>query len=83
MSINAADIMRQAYETAEAVKNQKLDPEGGLAVAAIIGKQVDVMRTVVDYMRVSGDAALVQKGGDVFIGTETPKSLLTGPTGPR
>ena len=77
MSINAADIMRQAYETAQAVKEGKLDPEGGMAVAALVGKQVDVMRTVVDYMRLTGDPDLTQKAGDVFVGTETPRSLLT------
>lgn len=78
MSINAADIMRQAYDTAQNIKEGKLDAESGLAVAALVGKQVDVMRTVVDYMRLAGDPKLTETGGDVFIGAENPKQLTDG-----
>src|SRR5690606_24448353 len=78
MSINAADLMRLAYETAQKIKNGKLDPEGGMAIAALVGRSTEIMRTVNDYMRLNGDATIITKGGDVFIGTETPKAL-TGP----
>ena len=73
MSINAADIMRQAYEAAERIKDNKLDPESGLAVAALVGRQVDVMRTVVDYLRLTGDTKLTTASGDVFVGVESPR----------
>lgn len=78
MSINAADIMRQMYDTAEAVRTGKLDPESAHAVAQLGGKQIDVMRTVVDYMRVANDAKVTEIGGDVFVGAENPKALTHG-----
>ena len=75
MSINAADIMRQLHETAAAVKDGKLDAESALAIASVADKQIGVMKTVLDYMRLSGNATLLDKGGDVFIGTEALKQL--------
>lgn len=78
MSINAADIMRQLHETATAVKDGKLDAESALAIASVADKQIGVMKTVLDYMRLSGDAKLAEVGGDVFIGTESPKQLTHG-----
>lgn len=75
MSINAADIMRQAYEAAEKVKDSKLSPEEGVAVAALVGKQVDVMRTVIDYLRLSGDTKLAEVTGGVFTGSENPRAI--------
>lgn len=78
MSINAADIMRQLHETAAAVKDGKLDAESALAVASVADKQIGVMRTVLDYMRLSGDAKLTEVGGDVFVGSENPRQLTHG-----
>ena len=73
--VNAADILRQLHETAQAVREGKLDPESAMAVAMIGAKQVDVMRTMIDYMSVSNDAKLIEASGDVFLGTENPKQI--------
>lgn len=78
MSINAADIMRQLYETAAAVKDGKLDAESAQAIATVADKQIGVMKTVLDYMRLSGDANLTVNAGDVFVGTEAVKQLPNG-----
>ena len=73
MSINAADILRQLHDAARQVREGKLDAESALAVSALAGRQVDVMKTVVDFMRVANDPKLADVGGDVFIGTESPR----------
>ena len=78
MSINAADIMRQLPETAEAIKNGKLDAESGLAVAAIADKQIGVMNTVLKYMHIAADPTLTTNAGDVFVGTESVKLISNG-----
>ena len=78
MSINAADIMRQLHETAEAIKNGKLDAESGLAVAAIADKQIGVMNTVLKYMHIAADPTLTTNAGDVFVGTESVKLISNG-----
>lgn len=73
MSINAADILRQLHDTARQVREGKLDPESAMAVSALAGRQVDVMKTVVDFMRVANDDKLANIAGDTFVGTESPR----------
>lgn len=73
MSINAADILRQLHDTARQVREGKLDAESALAVSSLAGRQVDVMRTVVDFMRVANDDKLVNIAGGTFVGVESPR----------
>lgn len=75
MGINAADIMKQLFDTAEAVRQQKIDPEEALAVSALAGRQVEVMRTVIDYAKQMDDKTLKESAADVFLGTPNPRLL--------
>ena len=75
MSINAADILRQLHVSAEAVRTGKLDPDSAQAIASLATQQVNVLRTVVDYLKITKDQELTQISTDVFVGTEQPKGL--------
>lgn len=75
MSINAADILRQLHVSAEAVRIGKLDPDSAQAIASLANQQVNVLRTVVDYLKITKDQDLTNVSTDVFVGTETPKVL--------
>lgn len=70
--MNAADILTQLQTTARKVADGKLDPDSAMAVAAIGNVQVGVLRTVVDYLKVTQDQKLTNISSDVFVGVATP-----------
>lgn len=75
MSINAADIMKQLFDTAEAVRNNKLPPGHARAIADLANAQIGVMKTVIDYATLVKDKQLVESAGDVFLGVQNPTSI--------
>ena len=73
MSLNLADVLKQMHDTAEDVRNRKLDPSEAQAIAALGSRQIEVARVVLDYMRLLDDPAVTKGNGDSFVGAETPR----------
>lgn len=73
MSLNLSDVMKQLYDTAQAVRNGKLDPEGAQAIAALGSRQIEIARVALDYMKTLNDPQVMINNGDVFVGAPTPQ----------
>ena len=72
MSINLADVMKQMYDTAQEVRNGRLEASEAQAVANLGARQIEIARTALEYMRLLNNPVVTEKNGDVFIGTPTP-----------
>lgn len=73
MSLNLSDVMKQLYDTAQAVRDGKLDPEGAQAIAALGSRQIEIARVTLDYMKTLNDPQVMTNNGDVFVGAPTPQ----------
>ena len=73
MSINLADVMKQMYDTAQEVRNGRLEASDAQAIAALGSRQIEIARVALDYMKLLNDPQVTIKNGDVFVGTPTPQ----------